>query len=79
MTEDSPLAEWLKQKDMTQAQLAGLARVSHSDVCRVSRGAVFMKGRLRKLMDKYAHEVALAQDEYTRKQQDSLRNRLVAA
>ena len=74
----SPLAVWLGEVGMTQAQLATLTDVQRPDVCRSARGHIHTPRRLAEFLQRHAPEVLLRHDQYVEAQRKLLLARVAA-
>jgi|GEM_PF-3795158 len=73
----SPLAVWLRQQKLRQAELAALANVDRTDVCRMASGQVAGNRKLRAFLAKVAPDVLRQQDEYRREWMERIRRQIL--
>ncbi len=75
---DSPLTKWMRRKEISQAQLAAIAEVDRTDVCRMANASVRGNSKLRRFLGNLDADMLSAHEAFYRAQVDDVREKVMA-
>lgn len=76
---DSPLRQWMKNKQISQADLAGHVGCATGLVSMVSRGEIPLRGKLRECLTRLSPTLVVDIDIYHEMHREDVRQKLEAA